>query len=600
MDRNLNFRAAAPPANFFREPNIRHRAKAAARGCRCPGAMRQMVCFLHVASRSSLVLIRHRTTSRAGRWMNPPLVSVVAIFLNGERFLDEAIQSVIGQTYPHWELLLVDDGSTDASSGIARGFAERDPRRVRYLEHPGHRNRGMSTSRNLGLQHARGEYLALLDADDVWLPHKLERQVDILAAHPDAALLFGVPLYWFGWTGHDEDRARDYVIDLKLPGDTLYDPPSVLLRFLQRAAPPPCPSDVLIRRASAVAVGGFVDQFTGMYEDQAFFSKMLLRFPVFASGETWDLYRQHPDSCYAVAKATGARDQTRRVYLTWFRQYLREQGVAHGPVWRAALAELRRLSPTGRAVERLREVARAVLPAGLRSWIGARLPGAPSAARPVRFGSLRRLAPVSRKFGWDRGGLPMDRYYIERFLERHAGDITGHVLEIRDDAYIRKFGSAGVTRVDVLHPTPGNPKATLVADLTCADHVGSDTFDCIVLTQVLPFIFDVRAAVRTLHRILRPGGVVLATVPGISQIVRYDMDRWGDYWRFTSLSARRLFEAEFAGGEVQVESHGNTLTATAFLQGLSTRDLRPAELDHHDPDYEVLITVRAVKRGARP
>jgi SAM-dependent methyltransferase len=171
------------------------------------------------------------------------------------------------------------------------------------------------------------------------------------------------------------------------------------------------------------------------------------------------------------------------------------------------------------------------------------------------------------------------------------------VLEVRDDAYTRRFGGSKVTRVDVLHPTTDNPKATIVADLTAADHVPGDTFDCIVLTQVLPFIPDLEAAVRTLHRLLRPGGVVLATMPGISQIVRYDMDRWGDYWRFTSLSARRLFECAFPGGDVNVEAHGNVLAATAFLQGLSTRDLRPDELDYHDPDYEVLITVRAVKHA---
>jgi SAM-dependent methyltransferase len=193
--------------------------------------------------------------------------------------------------------------------------------------------------------------------------------------------------------------------------------------------------------------------------------------------------------------------------------------------------------------------------------------------------------------------LPVDRYYIERFLERHAGDIAGHVLEVRDDAYTRKYGGDRVVRTDVLHPVPGNPKATIVADLSHADQLAGDTFDCIVLTQVLPFIPDVQAAVRTLHRILRPGGVVLATMPGISQIVRYDMDRWGDYWRFTTMSARRLFECAFPGGDVRVEAHGNVLVAAAFLYGLSSRELRPEELEQHDPDYEVLITVRAVKGG---
>ena len=531
-----------------------------------------------------------------------PLVSVVAIFLDAERFLDESIRGVLAQTYRHWELLLVDDGSSDGSSALARGYAARDPERVRYLEHPGHRNRGMSASRNLGLQHARGKYLALLDADDLWLPEKLERQVAILEAHPTVGLLFGAPLYWFGWTGRAEDGERDYVIDLKLPTGRVYEPPSLLLPFLRRAAPTPCPSDVLVRRDAAVSVGGFEAHFTGVhmvYEDQAFFSKLLLRVPAFVSGETWDRYRQHPASCYAVSKATGGREVARRYYLKWFRRYLGSQNLANGPVGEAVLAELLPFGFRARLLEPARRLARASLPAGFRSWLGARVPGLSRspAVRPVRFGTLRRLTPVSRKFGWDRGGLPVDRYYIERFLGLHARDITGRVLEARDDAYTRRFGGSNVTRADILHPTPDNPKATIVADLTCADQIPGDTFDCIVLTQVLPFIPDVQAAVRTLHRVLRPGGVVLATVPGISQIIRYDMDRWGDYWRFTSLSARRIFESAFPGGDVRVEAHGNVLAATAFLQGLSTRDLSPDELDYRDPDYEVLITVRAVKHA---
>jgi len=511
-----------------------------------------------------------------------PLVSVVAIFLNAERFLEEAIGSVLAQRYPNWELLLVDDGSTDGSSAIARRHAERDPSRIRYLEHPGHRNLGMSAARNLGFQHAGGIYLALLDADDVWLPEKLERQVAILETHPEVALLFGAPLYWFGWTGEAEDAARDYAIDLKLPADRIYQPPSLLIPFLERAAPTPCPSDVLVRREAAVSVGGFEAHFTGVhmvYEDQGFFSKLLLRYPAYASSETWDRYRQHPESCYAVSKTSGGREIARRYFLTWFAGHLREQGLEDGPVGRTVRAELRPFTLRGRASEKARRLLRTVLP------------------RRVRFGSLRRLTPLSRKFGWDRGGLPVDRYYIERFLERHAGDIAGRVLEVRDAGYTRKYGGGRVTRSDVLHPVPGNPKATIVADLSHADQCPADAFDCVILTQVLPFIPDVQAAVHTLHRMLRPGGVVLATMPGISQIVRYDMDRWGDYWRFTTLSARRIFECAFPGGDIRVEGHGNVLVAAAFLYGLSSRELRPEELERNDPDYEVLITVRAVKGG---
>lgn len=528
-----------------------------------------------------------------------PLVSVVAIFLDAERFLDEALHSVLAQTYPDWELLLVDDGSTDGSSAIARGFAARDPARIRYLEHPGHRNLGMSAARQLGLQHARGTYLALLDSDDLWLPEKLERQVRVMDDHPEVALLYGAPLYWSGWTGGAEDRALDYVIDLKLPADRVYQPPALLVPFLCREAPTPCPSDVLIRRDAAARVGGFETHFTGVnmvYEDQAFFSKLLLQFPAYASSETWIRYRQHPESCYAVSKATGRREIARRYFLQWFSGYLRGLGLADGAVAQAIDRELRPFGLRGRAVAGARRVARVLLPASARAWLGARIPGLGPAR--VRFGSLRRLEPVSRKFGWDRGSLPVDRWYIERFLTAHAGDIRGRVLEVRDDSYTRKFGAGRVTRSEVLHPVPGNPRATLVADLSQGDQLPGEAFDCVILTQVLPFIPDVQAAVRTLHRILRPGGVVLATVPGISQIVRYDMERWGDYWRFTSLSARRLFECAFPGGEVAVESHGNVLAATAFLQGLASGELRPEELAHHDPDYEVLITVRAVKAVA--
>ena len=215
----------------------------------------------------------------------------------------------------------------------------------------------------------------------------------------------------------------------------------------------------------------------------------------------------------------------------------------------------------------------------------------------VDFGSFRRLSPISRSFGFDRG-QPIDRYYIERFLDRYRNDVRGHVLEIGDDGYTRAFGGARVTRSDVLSLTASHPTVTIVADLARGDDLPGDRFDCFILTQTLQFIYRLEAAMATVYRLLRPGGVLLATFPVISQICRYDMDRWGDYWRFTSLSARRLFECAFPDGDVRVEAHGNVLAATAFLQGLSTRDLTEAELDHRDPDYEVLITVRAVKGGA--
>jgi SAM-dependent methyltransferase len=215
---------------------------------------------------------------------------------------------------------------------------------------------------------------------------------------------------------------------------------------------------------------------------------------------------------------------------------------------------------------------------------------------------MRGLVPVSREFGLDRG-KPIDRYYIEDFLERHAGQrnyapgaVQGVVLEVGEDVYAKRFADPGrLERVDVLDASPANSRATVIADITDAPELSSDTYDCVICTQTLLLIYDVRAAVRTLHRVLKPGGTLLVTVPGVSQICHPDMESWGDYWRFTSLSARRLFEEFFDPGDVTVETFGNVLTASAFLYGLGVRDLRRKQLDVRDPDYQMLIAVKAVK-----
>jgi SAM-dependent methyltransferase len=228
----------------------------------------------------------------------------------------------------------------------------------------------------------------------------------------------------------------------------------------------------------------------------------------------------------------------------------------------------------------------------LRAW--------PPPVGAVRFGSLRRLAPVSVQWGDDRGG-PIDRYYIERFLRDNRHDVRGRVLEIAEDVYSRWFGGRQVTRFDILEYQQGeHPRATFVGDLTTADHIPGDTFDCVIVTQTLQLIYDVEAALTTIHRILRPGGVALITVPGISQLNRRDSETWGDYWcwGFTTRSAERLFGEAFASGDVRVAAHGNVLAATAFLYGLGRGELTRRELDHRDPDYQLLITIRARKAGA--
>jgi len=213
--------------------------------------------------------------------------------------------------------------------------------------------------------------------------------------------------------------------------------------------------------------------------------------------------------------------------------------------------------------------------------------------------SFRRTTPVSKNWGGSRGQI-VDRYYIEKFLAENAADVRGHVLDFGDDSYARQFGGAKLTQVDVLHLAADNPRATIVADLSDGGQIPSDTFDCVLCTQVLLLVYNLQAAIRTLYRILRPGGVVLVTAPGIQKISRDDMETSGDYWRFTSLSLRRLFEEVFPKDHVEVKAYGSVLAAVAFLHGLAVEDLRRGDLEYHDSNYEVSIALRAVKPEMAP
>jgi glycosyltransferase involved in cell wall biosynthesis len=276
-----------------------------------------------------------------------PLVSIIIPFYNTpERFIRDAVDSVFGQTYRNWEILLVDDGSTGESTNIALKYSAQYPGRVRYLEHSGHQNRGVCASRNLGIRRAHGEYIALLDADDVWLPHKLEQQVAVLNSEPTAGMVYGATEYWHSWTGNPKDHGRDYVPKLGVPINTLVRPPKLLtVLFPLGHATAPCPSDLLLRREVVERVGGFEEEFDGicqLYEDQAFLAKIYLNESVFVAGDCWDRYRLHTDSCDAVAIREGQHDSAHRFFLGWLQQYLSTHQVDNLQILHALQAELRR------------------------------------------------------------------------------------------------------------------------------------------------------------------------------------------------------------------------------------------------------------------
>jgi glycosyltransferase involved in cell wall biosynthesis len=254
------------------------------------------------------------------------LVSIILIFLNGEAFLQEAIESVIAQVYSDWELLLVDDGSTDKSTEIAKEFVRKDPSRIRYLDHPNHANRGMSATRNLGIKVARGEFVAFIDADDVWEPMKIADQIRIMTRHPQLGMICGTVLFWRSWSGGvDELIETGHVLDKLVP------PPDALLALYPLGkADAPCPSDVMIRMQILQRVGGFEEHFTAekqAYEDQGLFSKLYLETPVFFSSSVWLKYRQHNDSCVSSVRRAGQYESVRYYFLLWLRDYLAARSV---------------------------------------------------------------------------------------------------------------------------------------------------------------------------------------------------------------------------------------------------------------------------------
>jgi glycosyltransferase involved in cell wall biosynthesis len=265
-----------------------------------------------------------------------PRVSVITIFYNAADFLGEAIESVLAQDYRDFELLLVDDGSTDAGSAIAQSFAEREPGRIRCLHHPGRKNRGMSATRNLGIREAQGELIAFIDADDRWRPHKLSEQVAIFDRFPGVDASCGTVNYWRSWAGgEDELIPTGHALGRPIPA-----PEAILAVYPLGTADAPCPSDLMVRRATALALGAFEESFTGalqMYEDQAFLAKLYLERTIYFDERCWLDYRRHDASCVATVSSDGRYDEVRRHFLEWLQAYLAERPDLQHPGVMSAL-----------------------------------------------------------------------------------------------------------------------------------------------------------------------------------------------------------------------------------------------------------------------
>jgi peptidoglycan/xylan/chitin deacetylase (PgdA/CDA1 family)/glycosyltransferase involved in cell wall biosynthesis len=484
------------------------------------------------------------------------------------RTLDEAVDSVMRQTRPAAEIVVVDDGSSDIYT--TQALARLENAATRVIRSGG---RGASAARNAGARATTSAYLVWLDADDV-----LEPGYFAAAA-----------------TRLDEDAAIDFVsCAMRAFGEASYVWAPSATTFVDAIATGAVPhASTMIRRRTWEAAGHF---------DEALRSFELLDFwaTVFERGGR-GIVVEEPMLNYRVRAGSGYRrsiqTETYRDRLRHFYNKHRDSVERHWP----ELIEGKEAFLLDQMEHRKTLEGRVgALNAELRE-LRKHIDEATSALSTrglsrVEWGDLRRVQPLSPRWGLDRG-QPIDRYYIEQFLERHRADVRGRVLEVRDARYTRQFGGSAVTRSDVLDIDASNDNATIVADLRSAGAISTATYDCIILTHVLHFIDDIQLALSECFRMLRPGGTLLVTAPSITRVdVETGPD--GDYWRFTEASARRHFAAIFRATDFEVSTFGNVTACGAFLLGMAAQEMTPAELDAADSAFPLVIGVRAVKPAA--
>lgn len=522
-----------------------------------------------------------------------PLVSVIIIFLNAEKFIGEAIESVLNQTYQHWELLLVDDGSSDGSTAIALSAARARPENVRYLEHPSHANRGMSASRNLGIAEALGHYVCNLDADDVLEARALEEQVAVLEFHRDAAMVYGPYRGWISWSG--QPKSCDFIAPLPVSPNQLVAPPMLLSLFLKEDGV--IPTGALFRREVLVRIKGYEESFRTAFEDAVVHAKICLEWPVYVAGNCWYRYRQHPESCLAVVSRAGDLQKSREGYLAWLQSYIKARGMEGSEPWRILRRELwtnkhpllgkleRCISTSMRRAKNLpKRILRKTIPGWLR--------------RSVRAIQLRRLRP------WADGkqiGTPVVRHYWECFLKKYCADVRGHALEIGTIGTVRKWGGAAVTQADAIDLKAHSPEVTVVADLTRADDLPANVYDCFINQFTMHLIYDLSAALYHSIRMLKPGGVLLINFSCMDYYYHRGLDMGTGaplylYWWFTPIGVQNLLRhAGLSGEDYQMEIFGNLFARHAYQMNLPAEELTAEELNYSDPAHPLLICVRVTK-----
>lgn len=528
-------------------------------------------------------------------------VSVIIPCFNQGEYLGEAIESVQGQDHRNLEIIVIDDGSTDDTPEVAGRYPA-----VKYTYQA---NQGLSAARNSGIDRSSGDYLVFLDADDWLLPGGITANLHRLVENEAAGFVSGghrkVDLA--GRVIEDEESrpgAEPYLDLLRgnyigMHGAVMY-PRWIFDRFRYDVRLKACEDyDLYLKIAREYPV---IHQTVAIAAYRIHGANMSGNIPLMLGTVLDVLSRQPVNSPEEKKCLLEGRNNWINYYCEQFYGRLqgrRLSGFAGNRAQdrREGLAMLRRYRKDlyARYIKQqlsmniktfVKNNAPAPLLRQLRRYSGGQLRG-PSGL------SGNRLRPYSTEFGYDRGG-PVDRYYIENFLQQQSPNIRGRVLEIGDNAYTLRFGGAQVEKSDILHVDENHPQATLTGDLSDLPQVPDNSFDCIILTQTLHLIYHYAEALSTCHRILRPGGRLLLTVPGITPIDHGEWERsW--FWSFTSRSVTRMLSEIFSPEQVVVGTHGNVLVASAFLYGLGQPELKREQMDFHDPHYQVIITAVAVK-----
>ncbi len=549
-----------------------------------------------------------------------PLVSVIIPCFNQAKFLGEAIQSVMQQTYRNFEIIVVDDGSSDNTREVASGFSA-----VRYIRH---HNRGLAGARNTGILASKGCYLVFLDADDRLLSQALESGLNCFRSHRECAFVFGQHTY-------SKSDGTSFKEMQTLPSDHNH--------FLARLREDKdhyrtllygnyigMHASVMYRRHIFQYVKGF-DPSLDAAEDYELYLRITRNYPVYFHNAVVAEYRWHSTNMTKNAELmlrsvmTVLRSQRKYVkddknYMEAYRSGRKFWIEYYGyDLMQMVKAQL---SMGGKRIRALRGIVTLIIYAPewfslyvfkyVKRCVKRTLKSLCSISTPaflkktdelsqytpppghVQFGDLRRLTPAGDKSS-GRQGNAIYYYYTERFLGNNANRIQGLVLEAGGYRYAERYGRNSVSKVDVLLlKSPSVPVGKNIVTLDDADRIPSHTYDCIILPQILQYTYDIKASLITLYRILKQGGVLLATVPGISRNIKegHDTNR---FWSFTTLSAHRLCEEVFPTSHISVRSYGNVMTAAALMHGMMAKELKPRQLNFNDPLYQVVIAIRAVK-----